>query len=271
MGTLTLALGGGGAAGIGHVPVLEALDELRLRPVAIAGTSIGAVVGACYAGGMTGAEIRAHVAGLMEDPLATARRFWKNASFTLGATALSIDPQATIRAVLPEALPERIEDLGIPFTIVATDYHARGPVRFTHGDLRQTLAASIAMPVIFRPVEIDGRVLIDGGVTENLPVRALPASDVCLAVDVASEPPSANGGVPGPAELLAGSLRIMMRALLTESLGSREGILLVEPDTHGFRSLEFRRWQEILDTAGAARAQVLRDLPALVGTSERRA
>jgi predicted acylesterase/phospholipase RssA len=104
-------------------------------------------------------------------------------------------------------------------------------------------------------------------VTENLPVRALPASDVCLAVDVATEPPSANGGVPGPAELLAGSLRIMMRALLTESLGSREGILLVEPDTRGFRSLEFRRWQEILDTAGAARAQVLRELPARIASS----
>jgi NTE family protein len=125
----------------------------------------------------------------------------------------------------------------------------------------------MAMPVIFRPVEIDGRVLIDGVVTENLPVRALPASDVCLAVDVATEPPSANGGVPGPAELLAGSLRIMMRALLTESLGSREGILLVEPDTRGFRSLEFRRWQEILDTAGAARAQVLRELPARIASS----
>ncbi|MGI1662962.1 patatin-like phospholipase family protein [Palleronia sp. KMU-117] len=265
MGTLTLALSGGGAAGIGHVPVLQALDEIGVRPTAIAGTSIGAVVGACYAGGMTGEAIRAHVATLMEDPLATARRFWRNASFRHGAPALSIDPEATILAVLPEALPERIEDLDIPMTVTATDYHARRSVRFTEGPLRKVLAASIALPAIFRPVQIDGRVLIDGGVTENLPVRALPPSDVCLAVDVATEPPSHNGGVPGPAELLAGSLRIMMRALLSESLNGRDGVLLVEPDTRGFRALEFQRWEEILQTADEARAKVRRDLPPMLG------
>lgn len=265
MGTLTLALSGGGAAGIGQIPILEALDELGVRPEAIAGTSIGAVVGACYAGGMTGADIRAHLATLMEDPLATARRFWKNASFKLGATALSIDPEATILAVLPDALPERIEDLDIPLTVVATDYHARKAVRFTEGDLRKVLAASMALPVIFRPVQIDGRVLIDGGVTENLPIRALPASDVCLAVDVASEPPARDGEVPGPAELLAGSLRIMMRALLSESLNGRDGLLVVEPDSRGFRALEFQRWEEILDVAGEAHEKVLRDLPGMLG------
>ena len=265
MATLTLALSGGGAAGIGHVPVLEALDEIGVRPEAISGTSIGAVVGACYAGGMTGKEIRAHVATLLDDPLATARRFWRNASFTLESTALSIDPEATIRTVLPEHLPERIEDLGIPLTIVATDYHGREARHFEKGPLRKVLAASMALPVVFRPVKIDGRVMIDGGVTENLPIRCLPPSDVCLAVDVASEPPSDSEDIPGPAALLAGSLRIMMRALLTESVNGREGVFVVEPDSRGFGALEFQRWEEILEAAEDAKAKVLDRLPGLMG------
>lgn len=267
MGTLTLALSGGGAAGIGHIPVLEALDELRLRPSAIAGTSIGAVIGACYAGGMTGAEIRAHLGTLLTDPLATARRFWRNASFRGGGPILAIDPEATIRAVLPEHLPQRIEDLALPFTAVATDYHARRPLRFTEGDLRQTLAASIAIPALFRPMQVGGRVLIDGGVTENLPIRALPASDACLAVDAATEPPSPRDEVPGPAELLAGSLHIMMHAMAAEARNGRPGLLVVTPDTKGFQALDFLRWTEILDSAEEAKAIVLRDLPGLMGAA----
>jgi len=265
MPTLTLALSGGGAAGIGHVPVLEALDEIGVRPVAIAGTSIGAVVGACYAAGMTGADIRAHVATLLDDPLATARRFWNNASFRLGMPSMAIDALTTVRTVLPETLPERFEDLEIPLTVAATDYHARKTVYFDSGDLRKALAASIALPVLFRPVEWDGRVLIDGGVTDNLPIRCLPEADVCLAVDVASEPPSDSTDVPGPAELLAGSLRIMMRTLLTESVNGRDGVFVVEPDSRGFRALDFQRWEEILEAGDEAKAKVLDELPGMLG------
>jgi NTE family protein len=264
MGTLTLALSGGGAAGIGHVPVLEALDELGVRPFAIAGTSIGAVVGACYAAGMTGAEVRAHVGTLFSDPLATTRRFWQNASFRRGTPLLALDPEAAVRAVLPDGLPARIEDLPVPLTVVATDYHARRPVRFTEGDLRQALAASIAIPGLFRPMQIAGRVLIDGGVTENLPIRALPPSDACLASDAATEPPSPRDEVPGPAELLAGSLRIMMQAMAAEARNGRTGLLVVAPDARGFRALDFLRWAEILESAADAKAVVLRDLPALL-------
>ncbi len=265
MPTLTLALGGGGAAGIGHVPVLEALDEIGVRPEAIAGTSIGAVVGACYAGGMTGAEIRAHVETLLEDPLATARRFWDNASFRLGMPSMAINSLTTIRTVLPEAVPERFEDLEIPLTVAATDYHARETVYFDAGDLRQALAASMAFPVLFHPVRWKGRVLIDGGVTDNLPIRCLPRANVCLAVDVASEPPSDSTEVPGPAELLVGSLRIMMRALLTEAVNGRDEVFVVEPDTRGFRSLDFQRWEEILEAAELAKAKVLDELPGRLG------
>jgi NTE family protein len=265
MRKLTLALSGGGAAGIGHVPVLEALDEIGVRPEAISGTSIGAVVGACYASGITGSEIRDHVASLLDEPLETARRFWKNASFKLGMPTMAIDAFTTIRTVLPEAVPERFEDLRIPLTVAVTDYHARKTVYFDTGELRQALAASIALPVLFRPVEWDGRVLIDGGVTDNLPIRCLPEADVCLAVDVASEPPSDSTDVPGPAELLAGSLRIMMRKMLTEAINGRDGVFVVEPDSRGFRALDFQRWKEILQAGEEAKAKVLDKLPGMLG------
>lgn len=243
-GKITLALSGGGAAGLGHIPVLCALDDAGLCPDAIAGASIGALVGALYASGMPGAAIREHATTLHDRPSQIASRLWSGLS--LRKAMLPLDAEMVLDLVLPDDMPDRFEDLDIPLTVIATDYHARAPIAFCRGPLRGALAASIAIPGLFRPVALDGRIYVDGGVTNNLPLDHLPKAGLSIAVDVASEPPQDSTEMPGPLAASMGAMRIMMRAMLERTLHSHPPDILIEPDSRSFGALDFQKLPDIL-------------------------
>ncbi len=240
----TLALGGGGAKGAAHIPVLEALDDLGLKPSAVTGTSIGALIGAAYAAGLTGADLREHILALSGRK---ARSIW----------ALLRDPRTTggllgagaaYDVVVPEGMPEKIEDLRIPTTIVATDFYAHESVHLSRGSLAEAVAASIAIPGIFAPVEVGGRTLVDGGMTQNLPLRAAPEGPT-LAVDVMDYPEP--GETLGRFKLAVGAFQIMVKSTIREDLKARPPTLLIDPDTGAVGPLDFYRMPEILETAAA--------------------
>src|SRR5689334_15147366 len=119
-----LALGGGGARGFGHIPVLEALDELGLKPSVIAGTSIGAVVGAGYAAGMSGAEIRAYCLDLFSRRTEVIAKLWqlrpKRVREFLSQGITQLNAERVIDTFLPKSLPQEFSGLTIPFKTVAT-------------------------------------------------------------------------------------------------------------------------------------------------------
>jgi hypothetical protein len=176
--SFALALGGGGARGIAHIAVLEALDEMGQKPVAIAGASIGALIGSAYAAGMSGRDIRRFVLKLAHDPGKVVRQLFTTRAGTfsnlislgLGSAAL-VDAEKFCAQFLPRRVPENFDDLAIPLTVVATDLYRRQPAVFSSGALRPALAASIALPTVMRPVVVDERVLIDGGAINPLPRR----------------------------------------------------------------------------------------------------
>ncbi|PRX38361.1 NTE family protein [Meinhardsimonia xiamenensis] len=255
MTDIALALSGGGAAGLGHIPVLEGLDALGMKPVAIAGTSIGALIGAAYAAGLTGAQIRAHVLELLTSPSRAARRLWEEARSNGIGKLLSLEAETVVSIALPPGVPERFEDLEIPLKVIATDFHGRAERRISRGNLRAALAASIAIPGVVRPVVLDGRVMVDGGVTNNLPVEALPDGALTVAVDVASEPPSESTDIPNGLALSLGALRIMMQELLEVRLSRRPPDVLIRPPCSRFMALEFYRAAEILSAAEPAREE----------------
>ena len=194
---IALVLSGGGAHGLAHIGVLEVLDSLGIRPNLVVGTSIGALVGALYAGGMSGKELDSLVRRLPLEEL--FRRYPPTAFITAGDPAWPIVTQspafvveqygASVRLQSPAARERQVnalfdelllranmaaggdfDRLPIPFIAVATDMQGRTPVVLRRGDLAQAVRASAAIPIVFAPVVVDEHMLIDGGLSANVPV-----------------------------------------------------------------------------------------------------
>ena len=170
-----LALGGGFARGIAHVGVLRVLERERVPLRAIAGVSAGTIVGAAFASGATADEIGA---------VGCAMRLSDVASW--GICRLGLAHSERMATFLRRLLKKmRFEDMQIPFGVVATDLRSGEPVRFhTEGDVAPAIRASCSYPGLFRPVELDGRLLVDGAMSVEVPTllaRTLGATHVIAA------------------------------------------------------------------------------------------
>jgi NTE family protein len=272
MKTLALALGGGGARGLAHIAVLEALDEIATKPVAIAGTSSGALVGAAYAAGMSGRQIRRFVVSLAYDRAEVFRRLvaTRAGSFgnlfstgVLGATLLNAEKFCA--QFLPERLPKNFSELAIPLTVMATDLHGRQQVALSTGSLVPALAASIALPTLMRPVVVGGRVLIDGGATNPLPFDQLwGRADIVLAVDVSGEANAGRRDVPNPWECILTTVVVMGSAITAEKLKRRAPDLVVRPNVGSFRTIDFLQASAILRASEAVKPELKEKLQTLL-------
>jgi NTE family protein len=270
--SFALALGGGGARGLAHIAIFEALDELGRKPVAIAGTSIGSLLGAAYAAGMSGREIRRFVFRLVHDRGEVFRRliatrastFAGLFNFGFGSAAL-VDAEKFCRQFLPKRVPSEFDELAIPLMIMATDLHRRQPVAFSSGALRPALAASIALPTVMRPVVIEDRVLIDGGATNPLPFDQLRGrADVIVAVDISGEPMEARRDIPNAWECLLTTILVMGGAIIAEKVKHGAPDLMVRPNVGSFRSLDFLQANAILRAAQPVKAELKEKLTALI-------
>ena len=205
-----LVLSGGGARGAAHVGVLKVLEEARVPIHAIAGTSMGALIGGLYASGMSASEIEAlltskeWLAAFREpaprDRLSFRRKIedqdflvdfplgLKSGSFRLPKGLVSGQRlnQLLRRATFEVADIKDFDRLPVPFRAVATDLETGEAVTLASGDLVAAMRASLSAPGVFAPVEIDGRLLVDGGLANNLPIDVARAMgvDVLIVVDV---------------------------------------------------------------------------------------
>ena len=171
-----LALSGGGARGIAHLGVLAALDELDIRPAHIAGTSSGAIVGAFYCAGWAPrrilAELQATNIPRLLRPAFTGFGLWAPSPLA-GAFGLLRHEAAEAlfaRHLGPHA---RFEDLRIPLPLGTSDLYTGESVFYSSGPLLRPLLGATAVPVIYQPVAHEGRLLVDGGLLNNLPIEAL--------------------------------------------------------------------------------------------------
>jgi len=204
-----LALGGGGARGFAHIGVFHALETENIRIDMIAGTSMGAVMGAAYAGGMKPSELQRKVDEYVNSPafqnssvraiselpepaeeklLKKIVRFFKG-RFYMARTIYrpGILPAADFQEMIDYFLPDvRIEDLKIPFYAVATDLMTGERVTFSRGSLRKAVLASCAVPGAVEPVKEGRELLADGGIVSLVPVHVLreQGADVVVAVVV---------------------------------------------------------------------------------------
>jgi NTE family protein len=260
--TVALALGGGGARSLAQVPILEALDELGVQPVAIAGSSFGAVVAAAFASGMSGKAMRRTAIALAHDRAGTWSRLyaaraagWAEWLAAPLGNPLLIDAEKFCDAFLPADVPDDFSALRIPLTVVATDLHARGEVALSSGSLRPAIAASIAIPGLMRPVERDGCVLVDGAAVNPLPFDHLRGkADIVVAVD-ASVGPRDPVGVPDPWEAVAATIDVIGHGIVTRKLAGGGPDLLIRPNAGVFRLFDFFRASAILRAAEPFKAE----------------
>ena len=274
--SIALALGGGGARGLAHIVMLEAFDELGLRPKIIAGTSIGAIFGAAYASGLSARSIREHTENLLTAPFDLLREIFSartGASITtlrqfFSPRAAILSPESLLDALLPKGVARDFSELQIPLKIVATDFYAQQPKVFSEGPLRRAVAASIALPVIFEPVIVEGRALIDGGLTNPLPFDLLIGeADITVAIDVSGAPvPTPGRDYPSALEALFASAFIFERTINREKLKSLQPDIYVDAGTSHFQILDILKVKEILAAAEPGKEKLKAKLARVLGS-----
>ncbi|UBM59654.1 patatin-like phospholipase family protein [Marinilongibacter aquaticus] len=169
-----LCLSGGGARGFAHLGVLQALDELNIPIAKISGASAGAFAAAFYAGGYAPKEAL---------DIILQRGFWQYVGIAPNRWGL-LSLEKT-RRVLEELFPENaFEKLNIPIAICATNIGKGKPEYFEKGQLVKPILASAAIPALFKPVKIEGNYYLDGGLTNNMPLKPLKKCDFTIAVNI---------------------------------------------------------------------------------------
>ncbi len=187
-----LVLSGGGVKGLAHIGMIRVLDSLGVVPDLVVGTSMGAIIGALYASGYSGRELDSLVrAADLRQVFQTydlhgpqrLRGLSPLVIWEQGAGGVEVQnaavSEAAVNFLLNLAMVRgnlmargNFDSLPVPFRAVATNLVTREPAIFAHGDLAQVVRASMAVPVVFEPVEIDGAFFIDGGLSQNVPIAA---------------------------------------------------------------------------------------------------
>jgi len=255
MPRIGVALGGGAARGLTHIPFIEAMDEMGLKPSVIAGSSIGALIGAGWANGMTGKELREHSMRVLGTMRIIAARLWGAQIRNLGGLLqnglnMQLDGHRVVDAFLPDAFAQDFAELQIPFYVVATDFQSWHQAVFNQGPLRPAIAGSISIPSLFKPVHYANHVLVDGGVVNPLPLDQASDCDILVGIDVNGDPSEALSRVDFRAlDLWFGSAQIMMHSLTAHMMAAYPPDVYVRPHLSAFGSLEFWRVKEILEHA----------------------
>ncbi len=261
-----LALGGGGARGIAHIPMLEVFDELGLTPSVIAGCSMGALVGACYAGGMSGKDLRAHCTQLLSNRIEFAKYVFGSRKTKLmdllslqSLASLHLSGETLADLALPDYLPKNIEDTKIPLKLIATDYEQMLEVVLTSGSMITGVGASIAIPGLISAPKINGRIHVDGGIVNPVPFdKVLDGNDIVVAIDVTGKPRPVTKKNASNIELAIGSLLIMFNQLAETRRALSPPDIYIVPDVDQFSSGDFFKVKEMFAAAEPAKEHLKR-------------
>lgn len=247
-----IALGGGSARGLAHIPFIEAMDELGIRPTSIAGTSIGALIGSGWAAGLTGAELRelshdmlGSMNGLFGRLLSSHMRSFKHV--LREGISIQLDAERVFDAFTPPGMPATFQELKVPFTCVATDFKSWHQVVFHRGPLKPAVSGSMSIPSLFKPVKYHDTLLVDGGVVNPLPLDAASDCDILIGIDVNGDPHDwpANR-LPSALDIGLGSAQIMMHQLTAHMIAAYPPDLYFRPHLKSYGAYEYWRVREII-------------------------
>jgi NTE family protein len=173
-----------------------------------------------------------------------------------------LNPESLLDYLLPSKVARDFAGLAIPLKVVATDFYAQEQVVLSEGPLRTAVAASMALPALFTPVTIGGRLLMDGGLVNPLPFDILNGdADITVAIDV-SGASTGPGKHPHPSAFTAlmSSSQILQRSIVREKLKARQPDVYIDVEVDEFYVLDFHRFKQVLAAAAPAKAQLKRQL-----------
>jgi len=269
MKKIGLALGAGGARGLAHIVFLEAFEELGIKPSVISGSSIGAIIGAAYSAGISANEMKAFIDELI---FSKKVKFWEvHKKSDILKMFNFIDPQYKAGGMIKgekflkffyeKIKVDHFEELKIPFKIVTTDYWNKAEVIFEAGELLQAIRASYSLPGLFTPVEIDGKLLMDGGMVNPLPYDILKdETDITVAIDVSANKVIEDDFIPPAYDVLFSAFQIMQNSIVREKQKLSTPDILIETNIKNVRIHEFAKVKDIFEQTLPLKEKLKREL-----------
>ena len=279
-----LVLSGGGAKGFAHVGALKVIEEAGVKIDYIAGTSMGAIIGALYASGYSASELDSILRttdfnALIQDNLPrSAKTFYEKDDSERYALTLPFDdfkisvPQAysggqniynlLVRLLYHVKDVKDFNKLPIPFVCIATNVETGEEVILNRGYLPEAVMASGTLPSLFEPANIDGTILIDGGVVNNYPLEQVQAmgADVVIGVDVQHDL-SKREALTSATEILLQTNRFRSAEEMEQK--SKKTDIYIKPDVEDFTVLDFNRYNEIIASGETAARKMILELKSL--------
>ncbi|MBA2379222.1 MAG: patatin-like phospholipase family protein [Blastocatellia bacterium] len=268
--TIGLVLSGGGARGFAHIGVLKVLEENRVPVDYVGGASIGGLIGALYAMGKTPAEIEELIGSLDWNRLFTSTTSFDNQSFRRkedrrnipgpiplrgNPTALRLPPAFNTgheigllfdKVTLPYAQVDNFDEMAIPFRTVATNMEDGTSVELRSGSLSRSLRATMSIPGVFAPIEIDGKILSDGGLVNNIPTNIVKAmgADILIVVNIETQLTDRTA-LENLFGVLAQTINIATLENSRRSL--QQANLIIAPDLENYSAADFGNSEELIE------------------------
>lgn len=271
--SIGIAFGAGGARGIAHLLMIEALDELGLKPSIISGSSIGSVVGAFYAAGFDSKQMLEILDQLIHPKSDSVFDFLLKSDIVKMFTMF--DPQFIKSGFIKgekfqkfmetNLMVSRFEDLKVPLKVVATDYWKKEEVVFDKGDLLNPIKASYSLPGLFTPVKIKNRILIDGGAVNPLPYDLImDQCDITIAIDVTAFKAQSESEIPPTFDSVFTTYQTMQNSIIKERLKFLKPDIYIRPEIYDVRVFDFVKAGSIFNQAKPAKEELKRKLESII-------
>jgi len=273
MKKIGIAFGSGGARGITHLLMIEALEELGLKPSAISGSSIGAVVGAFYAAGFTSKEMRKILDQLLNPKSNSVFDFLLKSEFI--KLFSMFDPQFIKSGFIKgdkfqqfmksHLKTSTFEELEVPLKISTTDYWKKEEVVFEKGNLPLAIRASYSIPGLFTPIKIKNKILVDGGAVNPLPFDLIKRQcDITIAIDITSFHTMNAQEMPSTFDIVFTTYQIMQNSIIQEKLKFVKPDIYIKPKISDVRVFDFAKADSIFEQAKPAKKELKRQLEKLL-------
>lgn len=293
-----LALGGGGARGFAHVWAIKAIEELGLEIDVIAGTSIGAVIGACHASGMDSHDLLEFVDEKLKNTGKIARQIFSSSASDIVDLLNPFQPAlinglTLLDILMPHQVANDFSDLKIPFKVMATNFYEGSQTVISDGDLKQAVAASMAIPAVFRPVVIDSIIYIDGSYANPVPYsEILEECNFSIAINVNGRPVKETVNrpklkitaksraiekvraekevvIPNSREVLFASNQLMQNTIMASKLKSSAPNIYLHAPVDQFKVMDFHKVLEIIEATEVMKEKLKRKIDAQMNLKNR--